>query len=148
MSATLRKLVIILPLALLSSVACWAQTTVIEGDVKGDDGKPLPNAAIRIDRTDIKGSYKTKTDKKGHYLYGGLPIGKYRVTVSVNGTDRDVIDGVPTTITKPQEVDFDLRNAKGGGGSNSGCGGCSRCRSRARHDGRAESGLREEKERR
>src|SRR5580698_5991684 len=117
MPATLRKFLIAAPMTLLFSVACWGQTTVIEGDVKGDDGKPLPNAAIKIDRKDIKGSYKTKTDKKGHYFYGGLPIGNYKVTIEVDGRERDSTDNVRTTLSTNSTVSFDLAAAaaKGGG---------------------------------
>ena len=32
-------------------------------------------------RTDIKGNYKCKTNKKGHYFYNGLPLGTYNITV-------------------------------------------------------------------
>ena len=53
----------------------WAQTTTLEGDVKGENGQPLKDAIIKIERLDIKGNYKTKTDKKGHYIHAGLPLG-------------------------------------------------------------------------
>ena len=57
-----------------------AQITAIEGDVKGTDGKPMAGAVVKIDRYDITAHYKTKTDKKGHYFYNGLPLGSYNVT--------------------------------------------------------------------
>ena len=34
----------------------------------------MQGAAIKIDRTDMKGHWETKTDKKGHYIYNGLPM--------------------------------------------------------------------------
>src|SRR5271170_3141780 len=89
MQATLRKLLITLPITLALSTAAWAQTTAIEGDVKGTDGKPLQGATVKIARTDIKANYKVKTDKKGHYYYGGLSIGTYNVTLEVDGMDVD-----------------------------------------------------------
>ena len=51
-------------MALLAASAL-AQITTIEGIVKGPDGKPVEKAEIQLVRTDIKGNYKTKTDKKG-----------------------------------------------------------------------------------
>ena len=67
---------------LLSTGASWAQITAIEGDVKGADGQMVKNAQILIEREDMKGTYKgAKTDKKGHYIYNGLPIGRYTVSV-------------------------------------------------------------------
>lgn len=112
----LRKLLLILPAALFFSVPGWSQTTSIEGDVKGTDGKNLQGAMIHIDRKDMKGNYKVKTDKKGHYYYGGLPMGTYRVAVEVDGKEVDATDGVRTKFGDPVEVPFDLKAdaAKGG----------------------------------
>ena len=39
-----------------------AQTGAIEGDIKGPDGKGLKDALVKIERTDIKGNYKVKSD--------------------------------------------------------------------------------------
>jgi tetratricopeptide (TPR) repeat protein len=88
--STLRKFLLILPLALFFSAIGSAQTGAFEGTVKGPDGKTLQGAVIKIDRQDVKGNYTVKTDKKGHYFYGGLPLGNYKITVAVEGTDRDV----------------------------------------------------------
>ena len=118
MLRTPRNLLLAVPVTLLFSVACWGQTTSIEGDVKGDDGKPLPNAVVKIDRKDIKGSYKTKTDRKGHYFHAGLPIGTYRIAVEVDNKERDSVDNVRTKLGDPVPVNFDLAAAaaRGGGG--------------------------------
>lgn len=85
-----------------------AQTSSIEGDVKGEDGQPLRGALIKIERTDIKGNYKVKTDKKGHYFHAGLPLGTYKVSVEVDGKERDVVRGVRTRLGDPTVVNFDL----------------------------------------
>lgn len=97
-------------LTLLFASFGWAQTTAIEGDVKGEDGKPLQGAVIKIERKDIKGNYNTKTDKKGHYYYGGLGFGMYDITVEVNGKPVDATRGVRTQGA-PAEVNFDLKEA-------------------------------------
>jgi tetratricopeptide (TPR) repeat protein len=106
-----RKLLVALPVTLLFSAACWAQTTAFQGDVKGEDGKGLKDAVVHIDRKDIKGAYKVKTDKKGHYYYGGLPIGTYRISVEVDGKERDSIDNVRSKLGDPTDVPFDLKEA-------------------------------------
>ena len=59
--------------------------------MKGQDGKPVEKAEVKIVRTDIKGNYKTKTNKKGHYLYMGLPMGKYDISVVVDGKEMDAM---------------------------------------------------------
>src|ERR1700722_2708907 len=85
MSGTLRKFLLILPVGLLFSLSAWAQTAAFEGIIKAPDGKPVPNAVMKIERQDVKGNYQVKTDKKGHYFYGGLPLGNYKITVVVDG---------------------------------------------------------------
>src|SRR5436190_12395532 len=91
------------------AASAFAQITTIEGIVKGQDGKPVEKAEIQIVRTDIKGSYKTKTDKKGHYLYMGLPMGKYDVSVVVDGKVLDAMKNVSTRPGDPIPVNFDLK---------------------------------------
>ncbi len=86
-----------------------AQITAIEGVVKGADGKPVQGAKIVIVRTDIKGNYNCKTDKKGHYIYMGLPMGKYDISVEVDGKMVDQQKGVPTHPGDPQPINFDLK---------------------------------------
>jgi len=94
---------------LFCAIAGFAQTSSMEGDVKGEDGSPLKGALIKIDREDIKGHYQVKTDKKGHYYYGGLPLGKYKVTLEVDGKDVDYVDKVQTHPGEPQVNNFDMQ---------------------------------------
>jgi tetratricopeptide (TPR) repeat protein len=86
----------------------FAQITTVEGNVKGPEGQPLQNAEIQITRTDIKGNYKCKTDKKGHYIYMGLPMGTYTIAVNVGGKEMDKVSGVRTSPGDSKPVDFDL----------------------------------------
>ena len=110
MQPMLRKMLIAAPLTLLFSAAGWAQTGAIEGDIKGEDGKPAVGVVVKIERKDIKGNYNTKTDKKGHYYYGGLGLGTYDVSVEVNGKVVDAMRGVRTQGA-PAEVNFDLKQS-------------------------------------
>jgi len=97
---------------LFLSLPAFSQTTIIEGVVKDPDGKPLPGAVVKIDRTDIKGSYTVKTDKKGHYGHYGLPMGKFDVSVLVDGQVKDMMKGVATRLGDAQTVNFDLKAAQ------------------------------------
>jgi tetratricopeptide (TPR) repeat protein len=97
---------------LFLSLPAFAQTSTIEGIVKDPDGKPLVGAVITIHRTDIKGDYTLKTDKKGHYGHYGLPLnGVYDVSVTVDGQVRDFIKNVRTG-GMPVEEDFNLKSAQ------------------------------------
>jgi tetratricopeptide (TPR) repeat protein len=94
---------------LFCALAGFAQTSSMEGDVKGQDGAPLKGALIKIDREDIKGHYQVKTDKKGHYFYGGLPLGMYKVSLEVDGKDIDYVDKVHTRLGDPTVNNFDMQ---------------------------------------
>ncbi|HTB19618.1 MAG TPA: carboxypeptidase-like regulatory domain-containing protein, partial [Bryobacteraceae bacterium] len=98
---------------MLFAGAAMAQIAAIEGDVKGPDGQMVKGAVIVIDRQDMKGSYKgAKTDKKGHYIYNGLPFpGTYTVSVLVDGQKRDETTGVRTQLGDPVNVSFDLKQS-------------------------------------
>ncbi|HZT36875.1 MAG TPA: carboxypeptidase regulatory-like domain-containing protein [Bryobacteraceae bacterium] len=104
----IRKSTFLAGLFLLAGAGAWAQTSSIEGTVKGEDGNGLKGATVHITRTDIKGNYKVNTDKKGHYFHAGLPLGTYDVSVEVNGQTMDTVRGVRTKLGDPTEVDFDL----------------------------------------
>ena len=93
---------------LLASAAAFAQTGAIAGKVKGPDGQPVKDAMILIARTDIKGNYKVKSNKKGEYLHVGLPLGTYDVSCEINGTVADSVKGVRTRLGDPIDVNFDL----------------------------------------
>jgi tetratricopeptide (TPR) repeat protein len=98
---------------MLFAGAAWAQIAAIEGDVKGPDGQPLKGAVILIERQDMKGTYKgAKTDKKGHYIYNGLPFpGTYTVSVFVEDQKKDQTANVKTQLGDPVNISFDLKQA-------------------------------------
>ena len=112
MSVTLRRLVLAFGCSLLLTSASWGQTSSLEGEVRGDDGQPLRGALIQIERLDIKGNYKVKTNKKGRFFHAGLPLGQYKVAVSVEGKVRDTVSGVRTKLGESTTVDFDLQASR------------------------------------
>jgi tetratricopeptide (TPR) repeat protein len=102
----------------LFALASFAQITGVEGVVKGPDGKPVQGAIIKIHRTDIKGDYTTKgTDKRGHYIYNGLPIGTYEISLWIDGKQVDMLKGVKTSPGDPQVHDFDEKAAAADNGA-------------------------------
>jgi len=105
---------VLVPVAglLFFSALSFGQTCSLEGDVKGEDGLPLKGALVKIDRTDIKGAYKVKTDKKGHYFHAGLPIGTYNITIEVDGKDVDTLSNVKAHPGDPIANNFDLSAKK------------------------------------
>ncbi len=113
MSSFTRNLVLMVAAAfLIFSGDALAQTSSISGKVIGEDGKGLQGALVKIERQDIKGSYKVKTNKKGEFFHAGLPLGRYNVIVEVEGKDRDVQNGIQTHLGDPTEVNFNLLEVK------------------------------------
>jgi tetratricopeptide (TPR) repeat protein len=112
MSFRLKSLLLSLFATLLLAIPAFSQVTGVEGVVKDPSGQPIKGAVVNFDRTDIKGHYTVKTDKKGHYGHYGLPLGTYNVTVAVDGKTVDGINGLRTKLGDPMEQNFDLKAAQ------------------------------------
>ena len=110
----LRNLALAATGLVIFAFSALAQQGSMQGDVKGPDGKPLPGAMVKIDRTDIKAHYQVKTDKKGHYFHAGLPYGTYNVSIDVGGKDQPVTQGIPLRGGDPVNVPIDLSQAAQG----------------------------------
>jgi tetratricopeptide (TPR) repeat protein len=72
----------------LSAIVASAQTGPLRGHVilKQADGTTVKAAGAQVDvyRTDLPGSYPSKTDKSGAFVYAGLPyVGTYIIAVSM-----------------------------------------------------------------
>lgn len=110
MSFKLRSLALAAFGLTLLAVPSIAQVTGVEGDVKGPDGAPLANAVVHFERTDIKGNYTVKTNKKGHYGHYGLPLGTYNVTLEVDGQVKDKVSNFRTKLGDPTPLMFNLKD--------------------------------------
>jgi tetratricopeptide (TPR) repeat protein len=86
-----------------------AQNRIIKGKVTNDKGEPVQGAIIKIQGTDVKREYSTKTDKKGEYIYMGIPFGEYRIVVRAPGYLPDFAQGVKPTIAAESEISFSLK---------------------------------------
>src|SRR5262249_23113934 len=108
----IKHLLSVFALIALASLTAAAQTGRLEGDVvKADTKEPIVGAEVQIERTDIKGSYPVKTDKKGHFLHAGVPyVGTYTVMVSAPGCRPDFVQ-VKGSQSDP--IKFELQNGDG-----------------------------------
>jgi len=110
--AQLRRLLLLSGFALLVTAPIWAQVTTMEGSVKDENGQPVAKALIKLDRTDIKGHYEVKSDKKGHWFYTGLPLGTFNLSCEINGQVVDKVEGVKSKYGDSTVVDFNAAKAK------------------------------------
>lgn len=93
----------------LTSMAASAQTGPLRGTVKliGADGQanPVAGATVDVYRTDISGEYHTKSDKKGEWVFAGLPfVGTYVVAISAPGAQPNAKAGVKAGREIPVDV--------------------------------------------
>lgn len=109
----IKHVLLVVAMMALASLTAMAQTGRLEGDVvKAETKEPIVGAEVQIERTDIKGSYPVKTDKKGHFLHAGVPyVGTYTLIVSAPGCRADFVQNVRGSRTEP--VNFELHPGDG-----------------------------------
>lgn len=100
----------------LGTSAAFAQTGQLRGHVvfKQADGTSVPaaNATIDVYRTDISGHFPTKTDKKGQFVFAGLPfVGTYAIAASMPKAQPTYQPGVKVG----RDVDYELVMSPGDG---------------------------------
>jgi tetratricopeptide (TPR) repeat protein len=97
-------------LVVTASISAVAQVGELRGTVmmKQADGSKVPLADAQIDvfRTDIKGEYKTKTNKKGEFVFAGIPfVGTYVVAASHPTARPNFMPGVKAGRGVPVEIE-------------------------------------------
>jgi tetratricopeptide (TPR) repeat protein len=98
--------------ALAAVEPAFAQTGGLTGKAVDDKGQPLAKYNLKIERQEIKGVYSVKTNKKGEYIYIGLPIGNYKITLQ-DPNGRDVMYlSTRVGLGDPTELNFDLAKEK------------------------------------
>lgn len=103
-------------LLLTSNPAVSAQTGQLFGEVmmQQADGTMVPAAGAVVDvyRTDVSSKYQTKTDKKGRFVFAGLPfVGTYVITASAPNARPDIVGNAKAG----REVTYKLTLSPGDG---------------------------------
>ena len=87
-------------------------TAQVRGKATGLNGEILVDHQIIIKNNEVNLTYKTKTNKRGEYVYIGLRIGTYDVALwSPEGAKLVDLRDVPLKLGKKQ-LDFDLAKEK------------------------------------
>ncbi|MFB3922452.1 MAG: tetratricopeptide repeat protein [Terriglobia bacterium] len=93
---------------LLGVIPAFSQTGGLSGVAKGEKGERLVGYPVIIERQDVKGTYPTKTNKKGEYIYIGLPIGNYKVSLKDPSGRELFYQTLRVGLGDPTVLDFDL----------------------------------------
>src|SRR5215467_10746721 len=109
-------LIVAILLAFASMTAC-AQVAELRGHVfmQQADGQkvPLADAVIDVFRTDVAAKYNTKTNKKGEFVFAGLPfIGTYTVAASYPTASPNFVPGLKVGRDIPCDIVVTPGNGK------------------------------------
>ena len=89
------------------SATASAQTSSVEGNATGADGRPLKDAEIRFEQKARQTSpIISRTDANGHYT-AALPRGAYKMSLAERGAVKASITVKATGFNS--RIDFDLR---------------------------------------
>jgi outer membrane receptor for ferrienterochelin and colicin len=108
-----RRLSLALAGLLALSVPAWAQsqatTGVIEGVVVDESGAPVPAATVTLRNTATNFERAVTTDTDGRFRGLLLPLGPYRVSVSLTGFATTVREGIGLAVGQTVNLTFTLK---------------------------------------
>lgn len=87
-------------------VAASAQTGlgVIEGTVEDANGGKLPNAVVKAFNENNGTSLQVTTDSEGSFRFPSLPLGKYRVEITLGGFAKKIANEVTVDPVNPAKL--------------------------------------------
>jgi hypothetical protein len=103
----LSALVLVVMLA-APSVHAQTATGTILGNVKDDSGTMVPGATVTATNLDTQLSRTGVTDAEGHYSLTLLPLGRYKVEVTLSGFKNFVQTGIVLDLGRNARVDATL----------------------------------------
>ena len=108
MQAKMFRIVFAAAAPFVLAAAAFAQTGSIRGRVTDENGQPVKDAMVYLERQGVRGNYKVKTKKKGDYFHAGLPLGQYVVYLEIDGKEVQRINGYPIKMGDDKPLDFSL----------------------------------------
>ena len=108
----------IIVLLVSASLLAYSQTGELRGhiNIKQADGKiePASDAVVEVYRTDLAGKYPTKANKKGQFVFAGLPyVGSYIIAVSHPSAQPTFLPNVKAG----RDIDYEIVLDPGNGGT-------------------------------
>jgi len=102
--------IFVLVALLVSSWPLKAQTdrAVLEGSVTDRNGGTVADASIKVTDVNTGISQERKSSGRGYYLFPGLAVGEYSVSVSKNGFSTHVVNRVILRVGEDHTLDVRL----------------------------------------
>jgi len=111
MKQRLLMVVLVVAVAALCMPPGFAQATgTVKGVCKDAQGNPIAGANLEWTNTDNGRKYNLKTNKKGEYFSLGIEPGKYKIILSQDGKQLDMVNGFPVGLDEAN-LDFDLKKS-------------------------------------
>jgi tetratricopeptide (TPR) repeat protein len=96
-------------LVLMLELPAFAQTCTFRGKVTDENGEAIKGATVIIQSVDAKSrSFSIKTDKKGTFVYVGLPGGLYHVGARAQGYSPRYQPNVKASIQEEAQINIQL----------------------------------------
>jgi hypothetical protein len=91
------------------AVACWGQTSQINGTIKDATGLAVPGAAIKVTQTATGAVRATTSETGGEYVLPNLPVGPYLLEVAKEGFTRYAQKGIILQVDTNPTIDVILQ---------------------------------------
>jgi len=105
--ARMMPMLVVFALAASVHAQDWKGTGRLEGKVLDERGVPLEGVTVRAALPERQGETALKTDRKGHWVLGGIAAGTWNIDFQMNGyTTKQVTVNLPTESSRllPMEV--------------------------------------------
>ena len=100
---------ILIGLMLFLGITLAESAVFLEGFVMDTKGAAVPGVAVIAKNTATQVTYRTKTDKKGHFAFQNIPVGIYDVWVMMPGFQSVKQTGIHVRGSKAAVVNFTLQ---------------------------------------
>jgi hypothetical protein len=95
-------------LACSGTAAAQTDRAVLEGTITDQSGATVADATVQATEADTGVSQVRESTGRGYYMFPGLPVGSYTVTVSKNGFATRVVNNVVIRVGEDHGLDVQL----------------------------------------
>ena len=96
-------------LALVSSVALFAQNSGVQGQVTDSSGAAIPNAALTLTNLETGVALKYATNEQGLYVAPSLNPGRYKLDASAQGFATQTINEFRLEVGQTARFNFEMK---------------------------------------